>query len=303
MSKILPIDNSQEQGPVHFNTEVEKSRAIQEVQAKLIIAKRFPRDTNAAYIRIMKACERYSLAEKATFSYERGESLINDASIRLAEVMAQNWGNIDFGVREIERKQGTSIAESYCWDLETNVQQTKQFEVPHEVGLKGGRKKILTDPRDIYENIANMGARRLRACILGIIPTDIKEAALDKCQITLEKGPQNKTLEQRVKEMLEGFERHGVKQDMIEKRLKHKINLTTPKELVELHSIWNAIKDGQADRSDFFDLPTTAEQERENDLSDQIKAAKAAKSAAAPKKPPTSEDPEDFDNFKGGSLK
>lgn len=273
--------------------EIEKSRAIQEVQAKMIIAKKFPRDEFAAATRIMKACARYSLAEKALYSYPKGKTTVSDAGIRLAEVMAQNWGNIDFGIRELERKSGSSIAESYCWDIETNTTQTKIFEVPHYIDLTGGGKKILTSGRDIYEQVANQGARRLRACILGIIPIDIKEDAVEVVRKTLKKGREGKTMEERIQEVILGFDRHGVSQAMIEARLGHKAELITPDEIVELHAIWNSIREG-AKRHDFFDLGSAAPDDSK-ELSEELKSMKPK--TEKPKIKPVSE-PGDFDNFK-----
>lgn len=233
---------------------IEQSRAVQEVQAALVIAKRFPRDHATVYTRIMTACKRHVLASKAMYAYPRAGQTITGPSIRLAEVMAQNYGNLDFGIREIERRNGVSIAESYCWDMETNTRQTKVFEVPHEMQLKNKTKKVLTDPRDIYEIVANNGARRLRACILGIIPVDIVDAAVNQCKATLIKG-NGQTLEDRVRAIVLAFKDAGVSQEMLEKKLGHKIELTTAEEVVELTAIGVSLRDKQAKRSDFFDYP------------------------------------------------
>lgn len=258
---------------------IEQSRAVQEVQAALVIAKKFPRDTNAAFTRIVESCKRISLANVAMYSYPRGKdengkkNLVTGPSIRLAEVLAQNWGNLDFGIRELERREGCSIAESYCWDMETNTRQTKVFEVPHEMALKGGRKKILTDPRDIYELIANMGARRLRACILGIIPVDIVEGAKAQVKKTLLKGD-GEPIADRVRRAVLAFKEVGVSQEMLEDRLGHKMDLTTPEELVDLQSIHNSIRDKQGKRSDFFKFP---EETEENSKAASLKEALGAK--------------------------
>ena len=112
--------------------DIESARATQEVQASMIIAKRFPRDEIAAYQKIIKACERPSLAKEALYAYPRGGQMITGPSIRLAEAMAQAWGNLDFGVRELSQKNGVSEVEAYAWDLETNTRQTKTFQVKHE---------------------------------------------------------------------------------------------------------------------------------------------------------------------------
>lgn len=111
--------------------EIESARAIQEVQAAMTIAKRFPRDQNEAHTRIMKACERFSLADKATYAYPRGGKTVKGPSIRLAEVIAQSWGNLAFGIRELSQNVGRSEAEAFAWDMETNTKQTKIFQIPH----------------------------------------------------------------------------------------------------------------------------------------------------------------------------
>src|SRR5690606_36069410 len=83
--------------------EVAMTRAAQEVQAAMVIAKRFPRDENTAFARIMRACKRKQLAEAAIYAYPKGGTNVQGPSIRLAEALAQAWGNIDFGVIELEQ--------------------------------------------------------------------------------------------------------------------------------------------------------------------------------------------------------
>ena len=146
-------------------TEMMISRQAQEVQGAMVIAKRFPRDEVESFNRIMQSCKRKSLAESAMYEYPRGGTKVSGPSIRLAEAMAQNWGNIDFGITELEQKNGESQVMAYAWDLETNTRQVKIFSVPHVRGTKKGNVP-LTDPRDVYEMVANQGARRLRSCIL-----------------------------------------------------------------------------------------------------------------------------------------
>ncbi|RYD29353.1 MAG: hypothetical protein EOP86_21875, partial [Verrucomicrobiaceae bacterium] len=167
-------------------TAIESSRAVQEVQAALIIAKRFPRNEVAAVDRIINACTRPGLAEVAVYQYARGGQDVSGASIRLAEAIAKLWGNLDFGVVEIESTEGKSTMEAYCWDLETNVKIKRIFQVAHVRYKKsygnGPNLKPLEDPRDIYEGNANAGSRRLRACILASIPGDVLEAALQQCE-------------------------------------------------------------------------------------------------------------------------
>ncbi|PPA88325.1 hypothetical protein C4A76_09695 [Brevibacillus laterosporus] len=149
--------------------------------------------------KVMKACDRKSLAESAMYEFPRGGSKVTGPSIRMAEVLAQNWGNIDFGIMELEQKNGESTVMAYAWDLETNTRQTKIFTVKHERKAKGKVNK-LDDPRDIYEMVANQGARRLR-----VIPGDIVDSAIDRCQETLKNG-HKEPLQDRVRNMITQFQ-------------------------------------------------------------------------------------------------
>lgn len=244
-------------------TAVSETRAVAEVQAAYVIAKKFPRDDNASYMRIMKSCERPFLAEQAMYAYPRGGQLVTGPSIRLAEAMAQAWGNIDCGIREVSQADGMSVAEAYAIDLETNTRITKTFYVPHTRDTKQGKKR-LTDSRDIYELVANQGSRRLRACILGIIPGDVIDAAVLRCGKTLESS--DVPMEDQIRKLVLAFDEIGVKTDHLEKRLGHKLDATIPQEIVTLRGIYKSIKDGMADRSQFFDIASVAGESARNEL-------------------------------------
>lgn len=112
-------------------TEMMVTRQAQEVQVAMLAAKKFPRDQVVAYNNIMRACQRRKLAESSMYEFPRGNEKITGPSIRLAEAIAQNWGNIDFGFMELEQRNGVSQVMAYAWDLETNSRQTKLFSVPH----------------------------------------------------------------------------------------------------------------------------------------------------------------------------
>lgn len=233
------------------------SRQAQEVQMAMFVAKNFPRDINAAWARIMESCQRRTLAENAMYEYPRGGENVTGPSIRLAEAIAQNWGNLDFGITELEQKNGESTVMAYCWDLETNTRQTKIFTVPHIRQTKKGAK-ALTDPRDIYEMVANQGARRLRACILGIIPGDVVEAAVKQCNETLTKGKE--PLRDRVRKMILCFQSDfSVPKECLEQYIGCKSDAFTENSIVRLRGVYTALKEGRADREDYFTLPTVTE--------------------------------------------
>jgi len=248
------------------------SRQAQEVQAAMVVAKRFPRDEVDSYNRIMRSCQRVSLAEQAMYEFPRGGTSVTGPSIRLAEAMAQSWGNLDFGVIELDQKPGESTVMSYCWDLETNTRQTKIFTVPHIRQTKKGAQ-ALTDPRDIYEMVANQGARRLRACILGIIPGDVVDAALDRCQHTLTTKNKEPLID-RVRKMAEAFQAdYGISLEMLEKYAGCKTEAFTEQTIIKLRGVYKSLKDGMAAREQYFDFSLDAERkhsEKEPDKQDQV---------------------------------
>jgi hypothetical protein len=227
-----------------------EARAVAEVQAQYVIAKKFPRNQHEAYMQILESCKRPYLAEQAMYAYPRGGQLVEGASIRLAESMAQSWGNLDCGVREVSQANGVSVAEAYAIDLQTNTRVTKVFHVPHTRDTKKGKQK-LTDSRDIYELVANQGARRLRACILAIIPGDVIEAAVAQCRKTLETS--EIPMSEQIKRLVVAFDEIGVKVEHLEARLGHNLDATVPQEIVTLRGIFKSIKDGMSKREDFFD--------------------------------------------------
>lgn len=225
---------------------------VARVQAQLVYAASRPRDEQRAVDRMLTAFQRPSLASKALYQYARGGSEVSGLSIRAAEAMAMAWGNIDFGLRELEQKQGESTVEAYAWDLETNVRRAVTFRVPHYRDTRQGRKR-LEDSRDIYELVANQGARRVRACILAVLPRDIQEAVetqvAETMKATFEITPES------LKAWLEAFGRLGVTKAMLEARIQRRFDSITPAQMMGLANIYNSIKDGVARVEDFFQAP------------------------------------------------
>lgn len=233
------------------NSDAERS--IQEVQAAMVIAKRFPRDSREAMDRILNACTRETLANSALYSYPRGGQEVTGPSIRLAESLAQEWGNIQFGIRELSSEDGVSTVEAFAWDVQTNTRQVKVFQVGHSRYSRNGGLKKLIDPRDIYEIVANQGARRLRACILGIIPGDVTEAAVNACEVTQRNSVV--VTPETIRSMLDSFEeKYKVTQEAIEKRLGKRAEAINASQLLNLRKIFQSLKDGISKPSDWFEL-------------------------------------------------
>lgn len=230
--------------------DVETQRAISEVQGAIVLAKKFPRNQKEACDRILNACQRVSLAKDAVYTYSRGGTSVSGPSIRLAEAIAQNWGNLQFGIVEMEQRQGESTVKAYAWDVETNTKQEKVFQVAHIRYTKQGTKQ-LSDPRDIYELVANQGARRLRACILSVIPGDVIDAAVDECDKTLK--TKIDVTPEAVHKLVEAFAAFGVSKAQIEARIQRRIEAIEPGQVVQMRKIYTSLKDSMSTPEDWFE--------------------------------------------------
>ena len=243
--------------------EYQESKQLAEVKGKMFLARQFPRDPERSLQNVLMECQRPKLAEVAQYEYPKGDSVVKGPSIRLVEVLARHWGNIDSGVAEIEAYDDHTVVKAYAWDLETNVSDEKVFAVQHKRSTKRGSYK-LTDERDIYEMVANKAARRKRSCLLAVMPGWYVEAALEACNETLRNSVTNgKNIEEVREAVVTAFAEFGISPDHIAAKLGRPIDKLDPNDIVKLRHLYAAIKDGFVKAADAFG---TSEQATSADL-------------------------------------
>lgn len=233
----------------HMPETASSMRELQRVQAQVILAKKFPRDRKTVIERIEKACTSVELAGQSLYEYSRGGTMVSGPSIKLIEVVAQCYGNLDYGVVEISQEEGMSTFQAFAWDMETNVRNEKTFSVKHIRYSKSGSKDLV-DPRDIYEIVANNGSRRVRACLQSVIPKDIVKVAEDEIQKTLTAKVQ--LTPEKIKRLLEAYDGLEVSKDDLEAFIGSRMDAITPSMFMKLTRIFTSIGDGVATKEDFF---------------------------------------------------
>jgi hypothetical protein len=219
-------------------TAVEQARAVAEVQAAVIVAQQVPRIVSTAVASMRESCAQQGLADKAFFSYRRGGSDVSGRTIHLARELARCWGNVDYGVKELRRDDDAGISEmqAWAWDVQTNTRSSLGFVVPHKRDKTGGAVK-LTDLRDVYENNANMGARRLREAIFSILPAWFTDEAADACRKALE-GPVDKPIASQAAAIVAAFStKHGVTREQLEARVGRPLAQWTAPDLADLRVV------------------------------------------------------------------
>lgn len=262
-----------------------EQRALAEVKGRMAIAKQFPRNEFQACQSIIESCKRYKLATECLYSYPRGKEMISGPSIRLAEVMAQRWGNIEFGQHVLSETPEESVVCAYAWDLETNVRKVITFVVQHKIMTKYGIKDLSKDPRDLYEHVANLGARRMRACILQIIPRDVQDAAVEQVAATLAKGETGKSRNEQLNEIAAAFTKFGVKVEDLEKLFERSLDRFNDDDIVNLRGIYKVIRDDISERERFFGAASDTPKAGGSKLNS-LKLEKPAKTQPVPQATP-----------------
>ncbi len=252
---MVPVDHLRAvAGPTRVGqgTAVEQSRAVAEVQAAVLVAQQMPRSVDRAEADMQRACSEYALASRAFYRYRRGGQQVSGPTIQLARELARCWGNIDYGIAELRRDDDAAQSEmkAWAWDQETNARPSSTFIVPHMRDKDSGPER-LASLRDIYENNANAGARRLREQILAVLPVWYVEAAKALCVATLEAGD-GRPLAERIDRAVATFAELGVTEARLVARLGRPRHQWSARDLGELTVVATGIRSGEATIADEF---------------------------------------------------
>jgi hypothetical protein len=255
-------------------TAVEQSRAVAEVQAAIYVARQFPRSVSTARGSMQSACQSMALAGKAFYRFPRAGGAVSGSSIHLAKALAGSWGNFQSGVTELRRDDEFKQSEmqAWAWDIEANTRHVLTFIVPHARFAKG-KVEPLADLRDIYENNANNGARRLREAIFAVLPDWFIEEAEELCRETLNKGD-GKPLADRIAGAIKVFDSLGVSADRLELKLGRPSTQWTGPDIAQLLITHKSIQRREIAIDDEFPQPRVT--------ADEIKGPQKTPTAAGP---------------------
>jgi len=234
-------------------TAIEQSRAAAEVYASVLAADARHRNKQDAIKEMRDACGMRELAERAFYRFPRGKGKpVTGATIHLARELARCWGNISYGVAELRRDDvyAQSEMQAFAWDLQTNARASAIFIVPHARDKTDGGDP-LTSARDIYENNANAGARRVREALFALMPLWFVEQAKAACTKTLEDGG-GKPLPQRIAAAIELFAELGVSEQQLEAKVGLPTRAWTALDLAPLTVIYQSIQRGEISRDEEF---------------------------------------------------
>jgi hypothetical protein len=216
-----------------------------EIDTQIATAKQYPRDLALFKSRSL---------EMVTLSPEQAEScfyqlsrkqkdgtkkIIEGPSIRLAEIVMANWGNLRVGAKVLDEGSEFILVEAACHDLETNNAISVQVKrrITNSDGKRYGADMIQT-------TTAAAIALGMRNAIFKIIPNVFTQHFLEIAKKTAQ-GPQDK-FQDRVAKAIKYFADLGISEDKILEKLgiKKKTQISGD-HLTTLQGIATAIKDGQ----------------------------------------------------------
>jgi hypothetical protein len=247
-------------GRVGQATAVEQARAVAEVQAAVMVAQQVPRNLDLATAQMQDTCGRKELADRAFFAFPRAGEQVAGPSIHLARELARCFGNVQYGINELRRDDEAHQSEmlAWAWDVQNNTRSTTTFIVPHARDTRTRGRVDLTELRDVYENNANHGARRLREMIFAILPAWFTAEAQAICQATLETADERPLAEQ-VKEAVDAFAQGPkVTEEQLVKRVGKPAKDWNAADVAQLRVLYQSLRQRTTTVEEAFGEPDTA---------------------------------------------
>lgn len=241
-----------------------------QIDVQIATAKAYPRDLSL----VLKNIETYATMDEETamecfYKLPRAGSYIEGISVRMAEIIANSWGNLRVASRIVANDGKILTAQAVCHDLETNV--AIETEVKRKITDKNG-KTFNEDMQVVTGNAACSIA--FRNAVLKVVPKAYTHRIMERVkQVSLGNAS---TLEKRRNGAVEFFVKSGVsKAQLLEYLNKTKVEEIDTDDVANLLGIATAIKEGD----------TTAKTAILDVLEERAKEAKAkeAKSEAEAK--------------------
>ncbi len=273
-----------------------------EIAQQVATARQYPRSISRAVKAITSlATLDESAAQECIYALPRGGKPIRGPSIRLAEIVAQQWGNNRIATRivEVDRREKVIVAEAVFHDLETN--SAIRTEVRRRISDKRGQ--ILTDDMIVVTgNAASSIARR--NAIFASVPKAVWNRAYEAAERII-KGDA-KTLAERRFKSVAAFGTWGVKPEQVFAALGVAgYEEITLEQLPTLIGMFNAIKNGDETAESLFSgrqaIAGKAFDRVENPLADEAAKPEAKATAETPAEPQPEPPPTD-DDFPGNDA-
>lgn len=237
-----------------------KAMAEADVQAKYVIARRFPRDLDQVREDLLKDCRRPAFARAARFHMPIGDG-VEGWTIRFIEAALGHMGNCDSVAHTIFADAEKEILSIRVTDYQRNVSHASTATVAKTVErkrLKKGQKPI-SSRRNSYGQIVHLieasetdfrakrGAevsKHVRTNGERLIPAWMKEEALAAVKKT-QADSDAKDPDAARRQLSDAFAELGVKVGDLKVYLGHDLDQASPADLAHLRAVFATVREGQ----------------------------------------------------------
>lgn len=285
-----------------------QARELATVQARFIVALQRPRDMDEVRLRLLKECRRPGFASVARYRKPIGKG-IEGPSIRFVEAALRAMGNVSSDTTVIYDDSSKRIVKASVTDLESNTSYEQEAVIEKAVERKKVQdgQIVIRERRNSYgdrvylveatdDDLLNkqgaLVSKAIRTLGLRVIPGDLVEEGQQICKTTLENEASRDPDASR-KQLVDAFAGVGVRPQDLKAYLGHDLDAIPSAELVELRSLFNAVKEGETTWREALDSKTGRSNQEAVAAPVQPAQGPAATPAAAVAGPqPTSDDVE-----------
>lgn len=236
-----------------------EARAL--VEARFVMARRFPRDLDEVRVRVLREVEREGFAAIAWYKKPVGDG-VEGLSVRFYEMAARCMGNlmvVPTTTYEDERKRVVHVE---VIDLETNYSPALDVTVEKTVerrSLGDGREalsvRLNSQKKPTYTVLATedellgktnaLLSKARRNLLAQVVPGDIVDAAKVRI-LAIRRGEAAKDPEAFKNKVLASFAELNVLPAELKRYLGHEVSTASPAELTDLRDLYSTIKAGEA---------------------------------------------------------
>lgn len=212
------------------------------IDKQVATAKAYPRDLKRVKNNVIELVTMdRDTAESCSYALPRNGKPITGASVHLARIIAQQYGNLRVEAKVVETTDKHVVSRGTAWDLESNL--AVSFEIRRSIVGKYGR--YTDDMITVTGNAAN--AIAFRNAVFSVVPKVLTDTAYNAAQklITGDLSDEKKLAERRTKAIQHFKDEYGITETEILKMLgKQKVEQLGAAQIKIMLSTTQALKDG-----------------------------------------------------------
>jgi hypothetical protein len=212
-----------------------------EHDSMMAISKQTPRDHEKILADVIKELDMVPAQAARGFytipySDGAGSTNVTGPSIYLARILLRNWGNASTRAYVVDETEDKIFLGGVFTDMEKNIRVERPFVVSKWQKRRG--RMVHLEGQWLMQAIQAGASKAERNVIIAGIPDWLTQSAYNKVR-----GIAANETKQHLSKIVEGFMRHGVTRERLEKHLGKPLEKLCDEELADLRGTFNALRD------------------------------------------------------------